>query len=118
MSFEVVGADRLARTLLAAADDLDDLTAAGNIAGARVLAAVRPPVDSGALARSITVDADATSATVYSTVVYAPVHEYGWPRRNIPARHYLEQASTATSSEQVDAYTAVVARAITKVRGS
>lgn len=51
---------------------------------------VRPPLEvSGDLRKSLDSQVTADHALVGATKIYAAVHQFGWPERNIPARPYL-----------------------------
>ena len=50
----------------------------------------RPPLEvSGDLRDSLDSQVTADHALVGATKIYAAVHQFGWPERNIPARPYL-----------------------------
>jgi HK97 gp10 family phage protein len=53
----------------------------------------RAPRRSGRLAGSIQVKENrAASVSVFSSEIYGPVIEFGWPRRNIPPRPFMRPA--------------------------
>jgi len=113
----VDGADRLAATMHAAADAIRDLGPTNTKVAALIAGRTRPPRLTGRLAGSIRPSSDATTATVGTDVVYGPVHEYGWPRRNIRARRYLSGAFASSTDQAVAMYAAAISDAIGHVRG-
>lgn len=116
---EVVGADRLARTLHDAADELRDLTDVNTQAGdyIRARAAANAPRRTGRLASSLTVHVDKAAVTVESDLIYAnPIH-WGWPARNISAQPFLADAVEVTSSTVVDMYDTNNERVLERVHG-
>lgn len=118
MSTTVEGADTLARTLSTAADTLADMSATNAAVAAMLAGRVNPPRRTGRLAASIHPSSDATTATVGTSLVYAPVHEYGWPRRHIRARRYLSAAFTRSVTDAQRAYERAAAAAVAKVKGA
>lgn len=118
--YTVEGADRLARTLREAADDLRDLTAANDdVAGlvARAGASLAPRL-TGTLAQSLTGDSDADEAVVVSTLAYAGVIHNGSPRRGIAGRPFAQKGATTTQARWLPIYSRALADAIKKVRGT
>lgn len=115
----VVGADRLARTLHAAADDLRDLSAAHRAAGDEVLrnTRLRARRRTGRLAASFTVTVADDGASVGSSLVYAGVQEYGWRRRNISPSYALRGGLDASVNAVGTIYLDAVEDAIGKVKG-
>lgn len=92
--FKVDGLGAVVRGLRGLGDDLGDLKSAfAEIAqrGARA-AAARAPHRSGRLAGSLRGSATPNRATVTTTVPYAGPINYGWPRRNIAASGFMQQA--------------------------
>lgn len=117
---EVVGRERLAATLAAAARDLDDLAGAGRDAAARIVPRARggAPRLTGALAGSVRADVTRVEVALSSTLTYArPVH-FGSPRRNVPARPFLTDAILAREAAVVDIYGRAVDRSLSKIKGS
>jgi phage gpG-like protein len=119
MTTDVDGADTLARTCRAAADDLDDMAAAHAEAGRLVQQRARgyAPKVSGTLATSITVDAGGSEAVVASPLVYAGVQEYGWAGHNITAQPFLRPAM-ADQDMVVKPYADATAKAVAQIRGA
>jgi hypothetical protein len=108
------GAATVADGFRRVADDLTAGMADVNMDAARVIAgAVHPPVQSGALARTVTPVADATTASVTAggpTVPYARVQEY---------RHrYLARALDTTTAQVADIIAAGVAGRLDDVKGA
>ncbi|HKE75222.1 MAG TPA: hypothetical protein VKB57_16490 [Acidimicrobiales bacterium] len=114
----VEGADRLARTLQKAADDLADWTPVHGKVARMIAAATQPPSRSGALKASIRGTGTATEAVVGSSLVYAPVIEFGWPRRNIRPRRFLTSAFDSHRDQAVSMYSDAVADTIGHVKGA
>lgn len=116
---QVIGADRLARTLLAAAEDLTHLDAATakTSRAIQTRARTRTPKVSGRLASSLSATSTGTEAAVSSGVVYSAVIHYGWPGHNIRANPFL----VPTAEETVPVWSAFfaddVARVVGQVKG-
>jgi len=104
------GADTLARTLAAAARDLEDLTATNRQVAAGIAAAANPPRLTGRLAASIRPTATATTAAVDVSVRYAGFVE---------ARTGFLAAAVATrEAASLDLYAQAVDAALATVRGA
>jgi HK97 gp10 family phage protein len=116
---DVEGADTLARTCRAAADDLDDMAAAHQEAGRLVEQRARghAPKDTGALATSIRADATGSQVAVGSPLIYAGVQEFGWAGHNIRAQPFLAPAMASTDVV-VRPYEDAVAKAVAQIRGA
>lgn len=112
---KVQGADTLARTLDAAAADLDDLTDANRAAGEMVRneAAGRAPRKTGALAASLRVEAGPQRALITAGVRYAGFQEYG--TRYVSPKYYLQGALADADVEEP--YYQAADAALGKVRG-
>jgi len=99
----VTGADRLARTMRAAGDDLHDLTDAHRAVGAEVVQVGRglAPVRTGRLRSSITADAGPAGVTITAGAPYAAyVHARNPFLDDALARR--EAAAVATITEDVE----------------
>ena len=104
------GADTLARTLAAAARQLEDLTATNQQVAAGIAAAANPPRLTGALAASIRPSATATTAAVDVSVRYAGFVE---------ARTGFLAAAVATrEAASLDLYAQAADAALANVRGA
>jgi hypothetical protein len=68
----------------------------------------------GKLAGSFRVRASAAKASIGSGLVYAPVQEYGWPRRHITPSLALTDTVQAAGSEILAQYTRAVADVIAR----
>ena len=112
------GADRLARTTAAAADDIERLTAVNRKVADGIKAAANPPRRSGRLAGSLTAEATAGEATVSSGLVYAGVIEHGWAAHGISATNFLTEAARAKESASVKLYSDAVDDALKGVKGA
>lgn len=67
-----------------------ELTEAYRNSLAKTHTEARPPLEvSGDLRDSLDSQVTADHALVGATQIYAAVHQFGWPERNIPARPYL-----------------------------
>ncbi|MFC8387048.1 hypothetical protein [Nocardia sp. NPDC057272] len=71
------------------------------------------PRKSGRLSRSIR----ANGRTVATTVVYAGVQNYGWPRRNIRARAFMYDRMRRVEPTWLRQFTDNTDRALGRVRG-
>ena len=119
-SVKVRGADEVARTLRAAADDLRNLDAVNREAGALVARTAQrgAPRRTGRLAASITVTAGPERVAVATGVVYAGVQEGGWARRGIRGRHYMRTGLQANQDAVLALYERAAAAAAAQVRGA
>lgn len=120
---DVDGADQLADTLAAAADNLADLRRPGDRAGDLLAddARRRAPRRSGRLRASIRAVAEPRGATVTaggSGVRYAGVQEYGWRRRGIRPRYFMADAAAANTDRVVDVYGDQVGDILDQVKGA
>lgn len=118
-TIEVVGAEHLQDTMKTAANELADLKAPSQAAGAMVLSAARAraPKVSGALAGSLFVEGIDGGVAVQASSPYAgPIH-WGWPARNIKAQPFLTEAGAATEPAWVQGYTTEVEAIIGRVEG-
>lgn len=115
---EVEGEAAFRATLGHVADNLDNLTGAGQAAGQAVKqrAASLAPVETGALARSITARWTGNTVDVGTPISYAMFQEYGTV--TVPASPYLRPALEAAQTEIVAAYTADIQDLLQTVRGA
>jgi len=115
---EVEGGPALAASLNRVADRLDDLPDAGAAAGQAVKsrASSLAPVDTGALAGSITAEWTGNTVDVGSPLRYAPFQEYG--TTYVPASPYLRPALEAATTQIVDAYTGAIQKELETVKGA
>src|SRR5262245_35566613 len=102
-----------------AARDLGELTAAGNAAGSLVVgrAASRAPKLTGRLAASISYEAAGNEVSIGSPLVYAPVIEYGSPRRGIAAQPFLRSSLDESSDRIVTNYEVAVGGVVASIEG-
>lgn len=117
---EIVGLDRLARTLATASDGLGDLKAAVSDASDIVAAEARSrvPRRSGRLAASIVIGSERNTAMVGSDLVYAaPIH-WGWRARGIVGSLFLSEAAADTEPVWTRAFADDVERTLAKVKGA
>lgn len=118
---EVVGAERLAMTMRAAAADLADMSTSNRAVGevVRARAASNAPKRTGRLAGSVqVVGVDAGEVVVGSGLVYAPPIHYGWARHNIVAQPFMTNAISDARTTVVARYASDVATPITHIRGA
>lgn len=116
----VKGAAALHRTLLAAADQLRDLTGTHRDVAALVVAAAAAgaPVRSGALRRSLHARVTDAGTHVTSDLRYAgPIH-WGWAARHVQGQPFVAEAASRTESRWVALYADQVERAVASVRGA
>lgn len=111
----VDGARQLRRSLKRAHPDLIDQLKAAHASVAGVVAARAKPTApvgvTGRLSASVRPGATKTAAVVRagrSTVPYAGVIHYGWPRRNIKAQPFLSDAAQTTESTWTTLYAQAV----------
>lgn len=70
----------------------------------------------GALASSYKVRASAAKAAITSALVYAPIQEFGWPRRGIRESLALSGAVESERGAIVDQYTRAVADVVERAQ--
>jgi hypothetical protein len=118
---EVEGAAELRKTMLAAGQDLSDLTKANKEVAAQVVAAVHAPRRSGALAGSVRGSGTKSGAIVRAggaRLPYAgPIH-YGWRARNITPQPFLTDAAHNTEPAWVGTYNHAVDQILAKIKGA
>lgn len=112
------GAATLARTLDRAADQLVG-TEVNQKAAQTLLDRADPktPRDSGALAASGSVQADAEGGTVTYDEVYAGVIHNGWPAHNIDAQPWLADTAAQQRTDLVDVYVDHIEGLLKQVHG-
>ena len=118
-TFQVQGADQLARTLSAAGDDLRDLSAVNEEAGRYVTARARAaaPRRTGRLAASLRATVDKAAVSIESPLVYAnPIH-WGWKARNITAQPFLLDALATNEPAVLEMYERNNERVLDHVHG-
>jgi phage gpG-like protein len=118
-SVELVGGDRAAATMRAAADRLRHLADVNAAAGDRIAAATRSRARrrTGRLPASFTVTADDAGATVGSGLVYAGVQEFGSRSHNITPSLALTGAFDAQQPAVVDLYRVAAEQTVSEVKG-
>jgi hypothetical protein len=115
----IKGGPELRRALKAAEADLRDLSALHRSIASDVAKAVASdaPHDTGRLAGSFRPSGTRTTAKVRSSLVYAPVQNYGWAEHNIEGRHFAESALASSTSGIVAKYRAGVEKLLRKAEG-
>jgi hypothetical protein len=118
LTVQVKGARELRRAFKGMKDELRDLSALHRAIAADVLASIlgTVPRDSGDLAGSLTPKGTRTKAYVRSTLVYAPVIHYGWPRRGIAPNPYGDRGRAAARGSIERAYRDGIAKIVDKVQ--
>jgi len=116
----VEGADRLRATMRAAGLKLRDLSAVNRRTAAKVVAAAAPaaPRRTGVLAASVRPQGTQRVAAARSTLVYAPVIHFGWPRHNIAAQPWLYDAAVETQPEWTGYYDTEVDKILNTIHGA
>ena len=114
------GADRLRSTLRSAASDLGDLSAPGREAGSIVAASAsaRAPRRTGQLAGSVSYEARGNDVSVGSALVYAPIQEYGNPRRGIRPQPYLNPALDESTDQIATSYEQALDGVVAQIKGT
>lgn len=102
-----------------AASDLADLQAAGSQAGSLVVgrAQARAPRLTGRLAASISYEARGDEVSIGSPLVYAPIQEYGSPRRGIRAQPYLNPSLDESADRIATTYELAVGGVVARIEG-
>jgi hypothetical protein len=116
----VIGTEQIAATMRKAGRDVGDLTNAHRAAAAIFTPAARAlaPRLTGALAGATRPEATKDGAGVSNALPYfGPIH-YGWPRRNIAAHRFVDEAVTATWSQWFPIYERAIQSACDEVRGA
>lgn len=117
---EVVGAERLNATLLAAGAELADMQRAATAAGSMVANAAQglAPKRTGELAGSVhPVTAVANVIDIQADAAYAGVIHWGWPGHSIAAQPFIEEAINSTEAETTAIYAAELDDILSKVEG-
>ena len=114
---KVEGAREVRATLRKLGAGTRDMTAVHRKVAALVIGPAQAATRrrSGDLAGSYRVKATAAKAAISSSVVYAPVQEFGWPRHNITPSHALEGAVESQRGAIVEAYQANVQELVTRL---
>ena len=107
VSVKITGDVEVQRALHGIATELEDLDSFDQVAGeyARIVSGFAPR-RTGRLAGSAQGRAVRNKAVVIVTAPYASVQNYGSPRRNIPASHFMQRADEV-----------MVPRAVEKIDG-
>jgi hypothetical protein len=115
---QVLGAREVRRDLRKLGEGTRDMTATHRKVAALVLgpAQARTRRRSGALAGSYRVRASAAKASIVSKLVYAPVQEFGWPRRGITPSLALSGALEEARPAIVEEYQRAVAELVARVQ--
>ncbi len=108
-AIEVTGIRELNKALKGVGDDFEDLKDANQLLGQLVAnrATALVPVRSGKLASSIKTNRAKNKVTISAgraSVPYAGVIEYGWGKRGIKARPYLNKAVNEKKGEIKEKY--------------
>lgn len=116
----VDGAPMLAATLGRVGDNLDNLEKAARVTGLLVQsrARSRTPVRTGALSRSLTVQASGSDVAVSSSLVYAPVIHNGWPGHSIAANPFLIPVAEQVLPAAAEYYADDVQHLLDRVQGA
>jgi phage gpG-like protein len=117
---DVVGADRLAATLAAAAHKIGDLSKPLTEGAKRIWLRARSnaPRRTGRLAGSIHAQQSRSEALVGSGLIYAPVIHNGWPAHHIRANPFLADAFGQEQQAVVAGFADRVVNAIGTVKGA
>lgn len=112
----VEGGPELRAALKALDADLRDLSGLHRSIASDLVAAIEAsaPRESGKLAGSFRPSGTRTTAKARSSLVYAPVIEYGWPGHNIAAQGYAARALAALTSSIMAKYRAGVENLLRK----
>jgi hypothetical protein len=121
LTIRVLGAQRLATTLRKAGVDVADMKDANERVGKIVADAARgyAPRRTGRLQRSIKPSRRQAKVIVRTGAFrYAWVQNYGSAKRNIRAKHYMENALAARQGDAIDQYYREVNDILGRVKGS
>jgi hypothetical protein len=115
-SVTIEGGPQLRAALRALNADLRDLSALHRAIAGIVVSAVEvtAPNATGRLAGSFRPSGTRTTAKARSSLIYAPIQNYGWPRHNIVGRHYAERALSASKGQVESSYRSGVERLLRK----
>jgi phage gpG-like protein len=122
LGFQIEGASKLARTLKKAGADMKDLRAENKKAAQVVVNPAKSgaPKVSGKLAKSIRAGATQKAGVIRAgskSIPYAPIHEFGWTTRGIPAKHYVTGAAHSTEPVWTAIYEDAITRLINGIEG-
>lgn len=122
-SVTVIGADRVAATMHAFADDLRDLADTHERAGALLARAAAAGVRrrTGRLASSIAVTVTGTGPVISAGnagVRYAGVIEGGWRAHGIEPQHYMSRAMRGELDGIVGTYVDAINQAAKQIKGA
>lgn len=117
MSITVEGAAQLERSGRAAAVELGRTADMHREIATLIAGRVNAPRRTGLLQSSIRPSSTDTEALVGSSLVYAPVQEYGWARHNIRARRYLAAAFEQSTDDAQRIVADHVAAAVSGIHG-
>ena len=116
----IKGLSRFRATLKAAGADMADLKGAnvdvGNIVASRSKAI--GPNRSGHLVGSVVPAKTVARARVRSSLIYAPVIHWGWPRRNIRPNRFVLRAAEETRPEWMEEYERSLQKLANTVKGA
>jgi phage gpG-like protein len=120
---EVIGADRLAATMAAAARSMTDMSAVNQRIAVRMANASRgrAPRRTGRLAGSTRPIADRTTATVTAGgpgIPYAGVIHWGWPGHNIAPQPWLAETLQASQPAAVAAIDTRITHIVSTIHGA
>jgi hypothetical protein len=114
----VDGLDTFKFTTARALDQLDDLDAAHDRAGAELLAAVDAPVDEGTLAASLYVTSGPGETLVGAEADHAPFVHWGVPSRNQDGQPFLVDALDERDTAVVGIFLDDVTHIVHTIRGA
>lgn len=114
---KVEGAREVRKTLRALGKGTRDMSAVHRQVASLVIgpAQARTRRKTGDLAGSYRVKVSAAKAAISSKVIYAPVQEFGWPRRGIAPSLALTGALEEMRGTIADAYTKAVADLVSRL---
>lgn len=119
----VVGQKRFVQTMRKAGADMDDLKEVNREAAQIALPAVRnlaPRGKTGRLAGSLRVGATKRAGVIRAgrkAVPYAGPINYGWPKRHIRPRLFVNNGVASTESQWQKVYQAFIDKTLNQVKG-
>ena len=119
-SLKIRGLTKFRATLKAAGVNMADMKDA-NVAAARTVqqrSQAIGPQRTGALVGSLRTPRAVSRARVSSSLVYAPVIHWGWPKRNIRRNRFVMRAAEQTRPVWMDEYEASLQHISNTVKGA
>lgn len=119
-ALQIKGLSRFRATMKKAGADMADLKEANVSVGQTVATRAKSigPQRTGRLVGSIVPAKTVARARVRSSLIYAPVIHYGWPKRHIKPQPFVLEAAAETQSEWMAEYERSLQKISNTVQGA